>query len=168
MPKQTKQSALRILERRLRVSVMVIAGVSYEQIAKAENVSKATVCSDVKAIEKAWFEQQCTNIAHKKAKDLRRLDEALFALYPMIRSGNLDAIDKLVKVIGLRGKMLGYEITKVDATVSGEITTRAPAEQLSPADIWKLYGDIVRDADRRDADAAGDAPGSVGRPAPES
>lgn len=60
--------------RRLRVVNRYIAGETMREIAKLEEVSPATVCSDVAAVRKQWRVAMNHNLEEWKERELARID----------------------------------------------------------------------------------------------
>jgi hypothetical protein len=67
-----------------------------------------TIQDDVRAVLKSLREQQADVVAESQSLDLARLDVAMQAILPMVRTGDLKAIRELREIIRLRMNILGY------------------------------------------------------------
>lgn len=96
-------------ERRKHVSANLLAGISYRQMAEALEVSIGTISNDVKIILGRWQREQIQNTAGWVALELQRLDRAAVAIWPDVLDGKLQAIDRLLKIMERRAKLLGLD-----------------------------------------------------------
>src|SRR5215207_4462594 len=108
---QTSQSELEITQRRKTVSANLLAGLTYAEIGRALNVSKATITSDKKAILTEWRQHYAQDAAELAALQLRRLDVLLNAIWEKARQGDERAIDKALAIMDRQSEILG--VTKV-------------------------------------------------------
>ena len=97
----------KIVERRKVVAANIKAGVSQRQLAETLNVATSTISKDVKAILAEWRKEALENTADHVLLEMQRTDAIINGIYDKAKAGNLGAIDRLLKVIDLRGKMLG-------------------------------------------------------------
>lgn len=106
-----KAGMAKIEVRRVQVAEKLLAGKTYRQIAVELNppVSLRTVFKDVQVILERWRKEAVQDVAEHQRLDLRRIDEALAAIHDQIKDGQFGAIDRLVKLLERRAKMLGYD-----------------------------------------------------------
>lgn len=95
-------------ERRAKVALLVEACMSQNEIAKTLNVSSSTITYDVRALRKQWKEEQLGNVEKVMTADLHRLEKAVAAIWPNVIAGDYLAIDRLTRIIELRGRILQY------------------------------------------------------------
>lgn len=114
---------MEIEERRKIVSANILAGSNYRDIAEALGVSPATICKDFKAILADWRKQTNEIIGDWVPLELGRLDTALKAIWDDVRKGDLRAIDRMVKIMERRAKLLGLDAPAKQEQV-GEIILR--------------------------------------------
>lgn len=102
---------LEITQRRARVASMILAGVSYRQIAEREGVALATVAADKAAIVAEWQEAYLGDVAAEMAIDLRRLDDLITRITVSLQTGGADPSLAMVFIRALerRARMLGYD-----------------------------------------------------------
>lgn len=95
--------------RRKKVAANLIAGLNYREIAEALNVSIGTVSSDVAALLKRWRAEQISDIGQWQALNTKRIDRAINAIWKEVADGNLQAIDRLQKLIDQQGRLMGFD-----------------------------------------------------------
>lgn len=96
----------RAYERRRKVVQMRINGHSFPEIARVLKFNSVDGCRD--AFKRAMLDTR--DVAEEyRDLELQRLEEMTQILWPLIQSGDLEAIDKYIKVAGLRIK-----ITRMD------------------------------------------------------
>jgi transposase len=94
-------------ERRNRVAAHVLAGHTYRDIAAALSVSLGTVAADMQQVIERWRTEQLELINTQRQLDLSRLDKALTSIWHKVEEGDLQAIDRMIKLIQERSKLLG-------------------------------------------------------------
>jgi len=116
MPPSKKKSA-EVEHRRKIVAANLLAGANYRDIAAGAGVSVGTVAGDVKVLMARWRAEQVKTVDDHVTLDMRRMDVALNAIWDEVKAGNYAAIDRMLKVLERRAKMLGYDQPdKVDLT----------------------------------------------------
>lgn len=115
-PKQASQDLL-IEQRREKVAKLRTAAWSIRDIAAHLKVSIGTVHSDIAAVFERTMDKADGAIERARAVSLERLDVATKGIWPEVESGDVDAIDRLVKVEARRSKLLG-----LDAPTKQELT----------------------------------------------
>lgn len=116
---QASQSQMEITQRRRTVSANLLAGLTYTEIGRALNVSKATITSDKKAILAEWRAQYAQAADQLVTLQLRRLDVLLNAIWERARNGDERAIDKALAIIDRQNEILG--VTKA-ALIEANVT----------------------------------------------
>lgn len=108
---QASQSEMEITQRRKVISANLLAGLTYTEIGRALNVSKATITSDKKAIMTEWRQQYAQEADQLVTLQLRRLDVLLNAIWEKARNGDERAIDKALAIIDRQNAILGVNKT---------------------------------------------------------
>jgi hypothetical protein len=114
-----KAPTAKITYRRKLVAANLLAGLSFRDIAEAiqtefatdpdVGTSLRTVQLDVKAILKGWERDQIESIMHRKRMELVRLNRALNAIWNQVVKGDLQAVDRFIKLSERRGKIEGWD-----------------------------------------------------------
>lgn len=97
--------------RRKKVAANLLAGLNYREIAEALGVSIGTVSADVQLLVRRWRAEQVGDISQWQALNVKRLDRAINAIWGEVADGNLQAIDRLQKLIEQQGRLLGFDQT---------------------------------------------------------
>lgn len=105
---------LEISQRRTTVAANLLAGLNYREIAANLDVSLGTVAEDFKAILEEWREQYQDVIADWVSVQLRRYDALLNALWHDARNGDLDKMDRVLKIMERQEKLLGLHNERVN------------------------------------------------------
>jgi hypothetical protein len=122
----------KIAARRAKVASLLLSGRKQREIAAALNVSLGTVNADLQALLHEWQKTQLHSVGAAKALDLKRIDAALKSIWSKVTNGELAAIDRLISLIHLRMKILGY------ATRTADVTIDMPP--ISVIEVIKDYG----------------------------
>ena len=166
MPSRRGQSQPRVItttERRTFTLELRKAGVSYRNIVEAaiehfgrENLPKSYderyACQDVMR----WIKQARDDM-REDAEDilqlqLQRLDDLMFALWDRAITGDLKAIDRVLKVMERRAKIIGLD--KTNLYLEADWRRDAEKQGLSPGEIFeKLVSAYVEDIERGAVDA---------------
>ena len=104
---QQSQTEFQIEQRRKTVSANLLAGLTYAEIGRALNVSKATITGDKKAILAEWRKHYAQEIDELVSLQLRRLDVLLNAVWEKARNGDERAIDKALAIMDRQNEILG-------------------------------------------------------------
>ena len=107
-PEKAAISAERELRRR-KVSANLLAGLTYRDIAEGLGVSLGTVAKDADLILTRWKEESVNDLGEKVRLDARRLDVLLHALWPAATAGDQSAIDRVLKILERKAKLLGLD-----------------------------------------------------------
>ena len=111
-------------------------------MAEALGVSLTTVAGDVKMILGRWQAEQVSSVDQWVQLESHRLDRAINAIWDKVADGDLNAIDRALKIMERRARLLGLDtpsVTRLEGTDGGPIQT-----QQVPMDISKLSEDDVR------------------------
>lgn len=104
-----KAHAVDRAQRRQRVAVNLLAGMSYREIADALKVSPATICRDAESILEEWRAARLDTADKWVSLQVKRLDRAINAVWGSVLGGDPTAIDRLQKLIDQQGRLLGYD-----------------------------------------------------------
>jgi hypothetical protein len=106
-------------ERSRRAYELRVAGASFDRIADTldfadESGARKAVAAFVERLERETVDQA-------RYLELDRLDRMLIAITEQIRKGHLGAIDRALKIMERRSKLLGLDApTKTDVTSGGQ------------------------------------------------
>ena len=105
-----KAQEVRVADRRNKAWELYKTGVtSYRKIGEALKVSRTTIMKDIRfKLDEINAETREVAI-DAQAIDLQRLDRLLQAAYPLAITGNLQAIDRVLKILERRARLLGTE-----------------------------------------------------------
>lgn len=131
--RSSKQVAtgLAIAQRREKVAMLKLAGWTVRDISGHLKCSVGTVQTDIDAAYAAAEGNAEAYIKREKAISLARLEVANKGIWPLIETGDLDAIDRLVKLEARRAKTIGFDAAEkqeIDAKVSSVTAAASPAE----------------------------------------
>lgn len=116
---RASQNELEVIQRRRTVSANLLAGLTYAEISRALNISKATITSDKKAILEEWRQQYAQEADQLVALQLRRLDVLLNAIWERARQGDEKAVDRALAIIDRQNDILGVkQLPTVEANVT--------------------------------------------------
>ena len=118
----TQQDAVKAVDRHLQALELRKAGISYARIAEALGFNspqaawKAVNCALKKTVQEPADEL--------RTLEVERLDAAAAAIYPSVKQGQYGAIDRWIKIMERRAKLLGLDApTKTDVTSGGDKIT---------------------------------------------
>lgn len=109
MPSATNAATARKLERQAKALELRRAGRSYAEIAAALGLSKGG-CH--KLVHQGLAESRAAiagSADELRAEEASRLDALLTATWPDARRGNLQAVDRVLKVMERRARLLGLD-----------------------------------------------------------
>lgn len=109
---------LQALEKQTQALKLRLAGVSYEDIARTVGYKGPSgAYQAVKAAMKKTLQEPADDL---RKIEVARLDEALRAIWPKVKKGDLLAIDRYLKISDRRAKLLGID-ARAELQLSGEI-----------------------------------------------
>lgn len=133
-----------IRARRVLVADGVLDHKSQRELAAELGVVVSTINADMKAIRIEWQRERIESAEHAAAEDLQRLAEMEAAIRPAVLRGEHQAIDRQLKIMERRAKMLGIDApTQID--LFGFIRKLAEEEGLDPEEA---VAEAVRLTDR--------------------
>ena len=126
-----KSKAAQREDRRKQVAANLLAGLNYTDMAGVLGCSVGTICGDVKRIMDEWREARVAAIDEWKELQLRRIDRAINAIWDKVQDGDLQAIDRLQKLIEQQAKILGIDILRIEHSGpdGGAVTFRVVYER---------------------------------------
>lgn len=121
---QHRHSEIEREARRRRVTSILLSGVTNQTaIAEELGVGQATISRDIRFIEAEWRQEAVSNVAEAKGQDLQRLDRLIAGTWDQARKGHLGSIDRVVRLLERRAKMLGYDAPE-QLNLGGDLTTK--------------------------------------------
>jgi len=116
-----KSRAAEIELRRKKVAANLIGGMNYRDIAEALDVSVGTVANDVKILFARWQKEQVRDYDELITAEVRRCDRLLNAVWNEAMDGKLTSIDRALKIMERRARLLGLDAPmRQDVTSGGE------------------------------------------------
>lgn len=97
------------LETQLKVMELRRMGKGYVEIANTLGISKSVAHRMVVAALQEIRQSIETETSHLKAEELSRLDAMLAGLWPEARKGSYAAVDRVLKIMERRAKLLGLD-----------------------------------------------------------
>lgn len=117
-----QDDAVKAVERQLKALELRKAGVTYVRIAEA--LGYANPMGAWKAVNAALKKTLQEPSDDLRKIEVERLDAMLFALYPSAMKGMQGAVDRVLKIMERRAKLLGLDApVKADVTSGGEKIT---------------------------------------------
>lgn len=105
----------RIIERRRgNVELLLINGASQRQIAQLENVARATIQADIKAIRRRWRQEGAggADLEAERELELLRLEQQRSQIAKAASEGNLEAHRVLIQIARRKAALLGLDAPK--------------------------------------------------------
>lgn len=132
----TQQDAVKAVDRHIQALELRKAGVSYQRIAEALGFNSPQAAW--KAVNSALKKTVQEPSDELRKLEVERLDAAAAAIYPSVKQGQYGAIDRWIRIMERRAKLLGLDMpAKVDVTSGGK--------ELQPAVINVYLPDNGRD-----------------------
>lgn len=98
-----------IAARREQVAQLVLARHSIRAIADDLGATKSTIHRDIIALRGEWKRERLEAMEQTADEELQRLLVAERAIWPHVITGDLGSIDRLLKIMERRAKMLGLD-----------------------------------------------------------
>ncbi len=118
---KASQRRLTARERERKAMELRLAGATYAQIAQALGISQAGAHKAVMRALKRLNEKLNEQAEQVRRLELERLDRMLLALWPQAQKGNHGAVDRILRIMERRARLLGLDAPKsVDVTSGGE------------------------------------------------
>jgi hypothetical protein len=120
-PRKSVEQTVQAIDRQLRALELRKAGASYKVIADALGYAHPSGAAQaVVAALKAVVREPAEEV---RTLELERLDAALLAIWPAVRAGNFGAVDRVVRIMERRAKLLGLDRTVVSGMLDIDMTT---------------------------------------------
>ena len=118
----TRPDAVRASVRRWEVLRLRLEGLSFRKIADRVGVDTAQAWHDLQTVLSELKEAAREDAEAVLAVELMRLDELTERCWPLVESGDMKAVDRLLRIMERRAKLLGLDApTKIAPTdPSGE------------------------------------------------
>lgn len=124
--KQTQRDYDRA-ERKRNALELRLAGASYRDIAQALEVSPATALQDCKEALADIPAQQADEM---RTVELSRLDRLQRAVWPRAIKGDLQAVDRAIKIIDRRAKLFGLDAPQQVQITANDIDLDAAVDKM--------------------------------------
>lgn len=124
--KQTQREYDRA-ERKKNALELRLAGASYRDIAQALEVSPATALQDCKEALADIPAQQADEM---RTVELSRLDRLQRAVWPRAIKGDLQAVDRAIKIIDRRAKLFGLDAPQQVQITANDIDLDAAVDKM--------------------------------------
>jgi predicted transcriptional regulator len=135
---KTSAATVRVAENQKIALDLRRRGHSYTEIAEMMNVNRATAHGYVtKALEDA-LEQVKADANVLRAEEVSRLDALLNGLWDDAESGNVMAVDKVLKIMERRAKLLGLDSPQRIALGGDKDGLPIKYTELTDADLERL------------------------------
>jgi len=141
-----QQRELDALDRQMQALELRKAGVSYSDIAK--NLGYKSASGAFAAVRSALKKTLREPADELRTLELERLDALWFTYYPMAKRGDRQAMDRCIRIMERRARLLGLdapqrtEQTVAGPTAAAPVLAGLPADVISPA-FLDVYRDIV-------------------------
>jgi len=106
---KTSAAKVRSMERQVKALELRRSGMSYHEIAAALGIGKSQAQRYVQAGLASAREQVAAEASDLRAEEVSRLDGMLRGLWPDARKGHLGAVEKVLKIMERRAKLLGLD-----------------------------------------------------------
>lgn len=136
MPRRTnatQRSAIRGKELEVAAVEMRKAGANYRQIGKALGVGPGTANKAVMRVLKRMESKLGEDIEVVRQIEVERLDDMLRSTATLVREGNLQAIDRWLKIMERRAKLLGLDLAPVQTARLGVQVETASGDRVQMA-----------------------------------
>lgn len=114
-----RERELNALERQRQALELRKAGVPYAKIAEQlQYKDRSSAFRSVQAALKKTLQEPADEL---RTLELERLDALMLALWPQARSGNQGAVDRVLRIMERRARLLGLDApTRTDLTTKGK------------------------------------------------
>jgi len=131
----TTKQRINKIERTLQAFNLRKQGYSLREIATDLGVSHETVRKDITEMANQFLEEARDVHGTILAMELSRLDEMTRAIWLDARTGDLKAIETVLKIMERRAKMLGFDAAQI---------TRSVQLSISPDEISRMSDDELQ------------------------
>lgn len=117
MPYPRKATQAEREKRRTRIAEMLAERLSYSEMAKRLGVGKSTITRDVRAMLDEWRESRVEDVETQVVVELHTLAKLQQGIAYEANGGDLPSIDRVLKIMERRAKLLGLDSpTKIAPT----------------------------------------------------
>jgi len=114
---KTSKERMTAAERRPKVVSMRKAGYGQREIADQLGIAVSTVCKDLQFALEEYGAATAREVSEMRALDNARIEEMIKAIWLKAKSGQVTAIDRVVKLLERRAKLNGLDgVVKVAPT----------------------------------------------------
>jgi hypothetical protein len=93
-------------QRRERIAALLLEGLTEREIVRRLHTSPVTVRSDIDYLLNDWHSQTAVPVRQYRTLQLMRIREALKAVMPRVRDGNLKAVNEMVRLMEREARLL--------------------------------------------------------------
>lgn len=119
-PRTQQGEKLAAHEFRAKVAELTRARKSIREIARTLGCGRTRVHRTQRKLFEYWHSKYSEDIAAARALDVNTIDAAIRSIMPKVELGELDAIDRLEKLLRRRATTLGYDMPK-RISLEGEV-----------------------------------------------
>lgn len=109
MSQKTTAQKITTAERRRQAVALRLSGATYESIGEAIGVSAPAAFKLVKTALEKLAKETDTDAVPLRELELQRLDRLQFGLWKKAQNGDLQAVDRALKIMERRAKLLGID-----------------------------------------------------------
>jgi len=131
----TSRARVALTELQLKAVSLRRQGLQYTEIAQELGVSVNKAWNLVEQALRAWDKYISETASELRQLELQRLDEMWKAIYPHVKLGKPEYVDRALKLMERRAKLLG-----LDLPVQVDVTARGPLEITLKWDEWEDRG----------------------------
>jgi DNA-binding MarR family transcriptional regulator len=103
-----------VLALRTQIAKLAAGGLRQHEIAEMLHIAPSTVSKHLAIVREEWQAERLDAIDEQLRADLARIEEAIRAIWPQVLTGRGWAIGRLVELLELKGRWLGYERVRHD------------------------------------------------------
>jgi len=119
----TKPKMLTAAQRRVQALELRKAGYTFEQIGVALEITKQAACKHVTKALSVINDKLTESAEELRALEVQRIDAMIVVLWPRVLRGDYQAMDRVVRLMERRAKLLGLDApTKQEIGIESELT----------------------------------------------
>ncbi len=131
----TNKQRINKLERTAKAFELRKQGYSLREIAAHLGVSHETIRKDITEMSQQFIEESRDIHASMLALELSRLDDMQRSVWIMAKTGDVKAIETVIKIMERRAKMLGFDAAQ---------TTRSVQLSITPEELQRMSDDELQ------------------------
>jgi hypothetical protein len=145
MARGGKNDQIDIEDRRAKALELRKGGSSYRAIAKKLNTDVATAYKDVDVALKSLVQMNTASASELREIELERLDAMLLSISDNLKNGHLGAIDRALRIMERRARLLGLDMPTKIETIDWRSQTIAEIREgkYTHDEIAALFGDAA-------------------------